>query len=216
MPVKLIIFDLDGTLVDSSVDITNALNYALAPYGFSSLTPGDVIKMVGEGVTRLVGKLVGEVEALVKDDVMARFLEHYSQHLLDNTKEYPGVSTTLEGLKEFKKAIISNKRELLSRKTLDGLGLSGFFDVIVGSDTTSEKKPSPVPVLWTLSELKIRPEEAMIVGDSNFDIDAGKAAGITTVAVTYGYRPVEAISHADYMIDRMPNLIPLMKKIMNS
>lgn len=216
MPLKLIIFDLDGTLVDSSIDITNALNYALAPYGYSPLTAGDVIKMVGEGVTRLIERLVGVADAAVKDEVMARFLEHYSQHLLDNTTEYPGVRTTLEGLTGYKKAIISNKRELLSRRTLDGLGLSGFFDFIVGSDTTSEKKPSPVPILRTLSVLEVGPAEAVIVGDSNFDIDAGKAAGITTVAVTYGYRPIEAISHADYMIDRMPDLIPLMKKIMNS
>lgn len=213
MPLKLILFDLDGTLVDSSVDITNALNYALEPYAFSPLTKDEAIKLVGEGVTRLIEKLVGNMAVSVIEDVKNRFLEHYTLHIVDHTLEYPGVRTTLEALSVYKKAVISNKRESLSRKTLEGLGLAGFFDLLAGSDTTSGKKPSPVQILWALSELQVSPEEAVIVGDSNFDVDAGKAAGITTIAVTYGYRPLEAISHADYIIDRISALIPLLDKI---
>lgn len=213
MPLKLILFDLDGTLVDSSIDITNALNYALEPYSFAPLTKEDVIKLVGEGVTRLIEKLVGNKDLSVIADVKERFLEHYTLHIVDHTREYPGVRETLEALSGYKRAVISNKREALSRKTLEGLGLAGFFDLVAGSDTTHEKKPSPAPILWALSELEASPAEAVMVGDSNFDVDAGKAAGITTVAVTYGYRPLEAISHADYLIDSMDALIPLLKKI---
>lgn len=213
MPVKLIIFDLDGTLVDSSIDITNALNYAIRSYSFKPLAVEDVIQMVGEGVTRLIERMAGTVDTSVKDDILARFLEHYSEHIVDHTQEYPGVRETLEKLSRYKKAVISNKREALSKKTLKGLGLSGFFDLVVGSDTTAEKKPSPVPVLKALSELQTAPSETVIVGDSNFDIDAGKAAGIATIAVTYGYKPVDAIKHADYMIDSMPDLVPLINKL---
>lgn len=213
MPLKLILFDLDGTLVDSSVDITNALNYALGPYNFAPLTKEEVIKLVGEGVTRLIEKLVGNMDISVVDDVKDRFLEHYNLHIVDHTREYPGVRETLEALSAYKKAIISNKREALSIKTLEGLGLAGYFDLVIGSDTTPEKKPSPAPILWALSKLAISPEEAVMVGDSNFDVDAGKAAGVTTIAVTYGYRPLEAIRHADYLIDRMDNILPLLDKL---
>ncbi len=222
MSIKLIIFDLDGTLIDSSIDITNALNYALEPYSFKRLTVNDTIKMVGEGITRLIEKLVASAwgnevppraPAGIQTEVTERFLKHYTQHILDYTKEYPGVKETLERLNNYKKAVISNKRESLSKMVLDGLGLSRYFDIIIGSDTTPEKKPSPMPILKVLSELHVRPADAVIVGDSNYDVDAGKAAGVTTVAVTYGYRPREVIAHADYLIDRMTDLIPLLEKI---
>jgi len=101
----------------------------------------------------------------------------------------------------------------LSRRVLDGLDLSHYFDVIIGSDTTRERKPSPVPILKVLSELHVQSGEALIVGDSNYDVDAGKAAGITTVAVTYGYRPRELIAHADFLIDRMTDLVPLLREL---
>ena len=213
MPIQLIIFDLDGTLIDSRIDITNALNYALAPYPFAQLSVEDTVKMIGEGITRLIEKLVGERDTSMKADVTARFLTYYTQHLLDYTKEYPEVRDTLEKLNSYQKAVISNKKESLSRRVLDGLGLLHYFSVIIGSDTTSERKPSPVPILKVLSELHVRPGEAVIVGDSNYDVDAGKAAGITTVAVTYGYRPREVIAHADYLIDRMTDLVPLLRGI---
>jgi phosphoglycolate phosphatase len=157
--------------------------------------------------------VVGDKGKAVKEDVGARFLDHYTRHILDFTKEYPGVRETLEKLAGYKKAVISNKRESLSRMVLDGLGLSKHFDIIIGSDSTPERKPSPAPVLKALSELSVHPRDALIVGDSNYDVDAGKAAGVATVAVTYGYRPLEMIRHADYLIDRMTDLIPLLEEI---
>jgi phosphoglycolate phosphatase len=213
MPIQLVIFDLDGTLIDSRLDITNALNYALGPYSFPQLSVEDTVKMVGEGITRLIEKIIGEGKASMKVDVTERFLTYYTQHLLDHTREYPGVRDTLEKLSSYQKAVISNKKEYLSRKVLGGLGLLHYFDVIIGSDTIRERKPSPVPILKVLSELHVQPGEAAIVGDSNYDVDAGKAAGITTVAVTYGYRPREVIAHADYLIDRMPDLLPLIERM---
>lgn len=213
MSIQLVIFDLDGTLIDSRMDITNALNYALEPYSFAQLSVEDTVKIIGEGITRLIEKLVGEREIPMKADVTERFLAYYTQHILDCTKEYPGVRDTLEKLTSYQKAVISNKKESLSRRALEGLGLLHYFDVIIGSDTTPERKPSPLPILRLLAELHVQSREAIIVGDSNYDVDAGKAAGITTVAVTYGYRPREVIAHADFLIDRMDDLVPLLRKI---
>lgn len=215
MPIKLIIFDLDGTLIDSSRDITEAINYAILPYGLSHLTTKDTIKLVGEGISRLIEKLLSTTIFNGNDDVkrtvMDRFLEYYSAHLLDNTEAYPNVRLTLERLKEYKKAVISNKREALSRKILEGLGLSNFFDTIIGSDSTPEKKPSPLPILKVLAELDVKPEEAIIIGDSNLDIEAGRAAGLRTISVTYGYRPYEMIKDADFVIDRIEDLVDIVK-----
>lgn len=210
--LELIIFDLDGTLVDSGMDITNALNYAITPYGFKPLTVEDTVKMVGEGLTRLIEKILGDNNASIKDAVLDRFIKYYSEHLTDFTKPYPGVTKTLEMLGGYKKAIISNKRESLSKKLLEQLGLIKFFDVVLGSDSVSERKPSPIPVKRVLEILGTEPERAIIVGDSDFDIQAGKAAGLTTVAVTYGFRDRAMLGNADFLIDNMAQLLTLIEK----
>lgn len=214
MPVKLIIFDLDGTLIDSSIDITNAINYAIEPYGVKPVTVEETISLVGEGITRLMEKILdrGQTREIGKDILVDRFLDHYSAHLVDKTTVYPWVRETFERLKGYKKAVISNKREALSTRILNDLGLLKYLDLVVGSDTTPERKPSPVPILHVLSKLNIRPEDAVIVGDSNFDIEAGKAAGIKTIAVTYGYRPLDLLKGADFIIDRMDELIDILRR----
>jgi phosphoglycolate phosphatase len=213
MSIKLIIFDLDGTLIDSKIDITNALNYAMEPYFRGRLTPEDTVKLIGEGITRLIEKLVGGRGETVRAEVASRFLMHYTEHIVDHTKAYPGVQETLDKLGGYLKAVISNKREALSKKVLGGLGLAKYFDIVIGSDTTPGKKPSPVPVLKALSELNVEPGGAVMVGDSNYDIDAGRAAGVATVAVTYGYRPREVIAHADYLIDRINDLVAVIERM---
>jgi len=221
VPIKLIIFDLDGTLIDSSIDITNAINYAIEPYGVKPVTVEETISLVGEGITRLMEKIVdrtqrtedrGQAREIDKDRLVERFLDYYSAHLVDKTTVYPGIRETLERLKGYKKAVISNKRESLSTKILDALGLLKYLDLVVGSDTTPERKPSPVPILYVLTKLNIKPEDAVIVGDSNFDIEAGKAAGIKTIAVTYGYRRVELLKGADFIINKMDELVNVLRR----
>ena len=207
MKIKLIIFDLDGTLVNSIADITNALNYAIEPYGFEQLTVERTTSLVGEGVTRLIEKLVGQKPSDLKDVVLKRFLEYYSEHLTDFTVPYPGVRETLQILGNYRKAVISNKREDLSKRLLEALELSCYFDIIWGSDSVSEKKPSPAPVLEMLKKLSCGPDEAVMVGDSNYDIEAGRAAGLKTVAVSYGYRHISLLKDADFLIDNMKELI---------
>jgi len=206
MPIKLILFDLDGTLVNTSEDLTHALNFALKPFGLRELEVEDTIKLVGEGITRLIEKALVNERVQQRGKAIQRFLDYYAKHLTDFSKVYPGVPETLKKLHNFKKVVISNKREYLSVKLLDDLGLLNYFNMVVGSDTTSEKKPSAVPVLYILKELHVTPEQAVIVGDSNFDIEAGKKAGIKTIAVTYGFRGKNLLLDADYMIDEFNEL----------
>ncbi len=242
--LKLLIFDLDGTLIDSSKDIANAINYAIKPFGVTPLTISEIKTMVGSGITKLIESLIppenlispkfpqppfikgGNKGGLLKgrrgdfrsrEKALERFFEHYSKHLLDNTTAYPLVKETLSKLGgDHKKAVISNKRAALSRKVLEGLGLSESFDIILGSDSVPEKKPSPLPILEVLKRLEVSRDEAVIIGDSNFDVEAGKAAGIKTIAVTYGYRNKEALKEADFTIDTFSELLNILKQINKS
>ncbi|HTZ16936.1 MAG TPA: HAD-IA family hydrolase [Dissulfurispiraceae bacterium] len=212
MAFKLIIFDLDGTLVDSSIDIANAINYALDGMKVPAITVRQTITLIGEGITRLFEKIIENYKLHAdKDMLIKRFLEHYSAHIVDNTTVYPGVKETLDALKGCSKAVISNKREDLSIQALELLGIRKFFDLVVGSDTTAERKPSPVPVQHVLSRLGVKPKDAVIIGDSNLDIEAGKAAGITTIAVTYGYRPLNILKGANHIVNSMPEIIKIVK-----
>jgi phosphoglycolate phosphatase len=220
--IKLLIFDLDGTLADTSRDIADAVNYALEPFGQRKFSVTEIKAMVGSGITKLIESLIppsplfhrgGRGDFPAKEDAVKRFLEYYSAHFIDSTFVYPQVKETLLKLRDYKKAVISNKREILSKKVLDGLGLLGFFDIVLGSDSVPEIKPSPVPVLEVLKRLGMSKDEAVMIGDSSFDIDAGKAAGVKTIAVTYGYRSREVLKDADFMIDNFGELLNVLQKI---
>jgi phosphoglycolate phosphatase len=204
--MRLIICDLDGTLVDSSIDLTTALNYAVEPYDIEKMTVQRTKSLVGEGITRLIEKLLGEEMIAIRQAVMDRFMEYYAAHLVDFTKPYAGVPETLAVLHRYKKAVISNKREALTRRVLLELGLLPYFDMVLGSDSVDEKKPSPKPLLKVMEMFSCNAGETVIVGDSNFDIAAGKAAGTYTVAVSYGFRDAGLLQQADRIIARFQEL----------
>ncbi len=207
MAVQLIIFDLDGTLVDSSRDIAEAINDATSSYGLRPITVEETISLIGEGVTRLFEKLLVTADDRMKHDIQDRFLSYYTDHLTDHATLYPGVAETLSILRGKRKAVVSNKREQLSKRLLSHLGLDRHFDLILGSDSLSERKPSPLPIFHAMERLGARPAETVVVGDSTYDIDAGRAAGACTVAVTYGYREAALLKDADFRIDALPELL---------
>lgn len=207
-PLDLLIFDLDGTLVDSRQDIFNAVNRMLERLDLPALPGETIVGYVGNGVRELIRRSLGPAHFGRLEEGTAHFLEHYSAHLIDYTHLYPGVAETLEGLAGKRKAVVSNKLEDLSRRILKGLEIDHHFALVVGGDTVGKKKPSPEAVRLVLETLGVRPERAMIVGDSPTDIEAGRAAGIRTCGVTYGFKPPDLVRAAgpDLTIDDLREL----------
>ncbi len=211
MNIKLIIFDLDGTLTDSLADLTDATNQMLAGFGRPVLDCGEVRKLVGQGARRLVERaLHGASEGEVESGLNA-FLDYNNEHIADKTRLYPGVKETLDRLRADgrRMAVISNKNVLLCRKLLDILGVGGYFDKVLGADSLPFRKPSPEPILKLLHDFDVAPEEAVMVGDSINDVAAGKGAGVTTVGCTYGYGDAVELADADFLVAAFPELLEL-------
>lgn len=211
--LKLLIFDLDGTLADTGRDITDALNYALAPFGVRTYSIEETKAMVGSGISKLLASLVPVKDEDTMQVVTDRFISYYSEHVVDYTSAYPYVKETLTQLDSYKKAVVSNKREALSKEVLKGIGILQHFDIVWGSDSVRAMKPSPLPILDLMEMFNVLPEETAIIGDSNYDVEAGKAAGIKTIAVTYGFRSRDVLKDADFIIDRFDDLLKVLCQI---
>jgi phosphoglycolate phosphatase len=184
-----LVFDLDGTLIDSRRDITTAVNRMRAGLGLSPLALEQVVTMVGEGARLLVERALGpgftpgEV-----DRALARYLEHYRDVCLETTHPYPGVEEMLAVLaRRYPLALLSNKGEALSRKILDGLGLSSLFREILGGDTLPTRKPDPSGLLLVADRLGVPAGKLLLVGDTWVDAETAKNAGSPFALVEWGF-----------------------------
>jgi len=199
--IKLVIFDLDGTLIDSRLDLVHSVNAALRHIGRPEL-PDDVIaSYVGDGAPILIQRALGGEavdEALIRKG-LEFFLSYYRAHKLDHTTVYPGIPETLAAIQNSAKssangttrkmAVLSNKPVNPSRAIIEALGLGQFFSQVYGGNSFASKKPDPEGALKLLEESGVRPEQAAIVGDSHVDVRTGRNAGLWTVGVNYGFAP---------------------------
>jgi phosphoglycolate phosphatase len=193
--LKLLIFDLDGTLVDSRLDLIQSVNGMLQHFHRPEL-PGDAIaSYVGDGAPMLVRRALGDPddERFVQE-ALEYFLAYYRVHKLDNTQAYPGVKEALETLhnqngSERRMAVLSNKPVNPSRAIIDALGLGEFFIRVYGGNSFHTKKPDPMGVHTLLEETGIRSVEAIMIGDSSIDVITGRNADLWTCGVTYGFAP---------------------------
>jgi phosphoglycolate phosphatase len=193
---RAVVFDLDGTLVDSLDDILLHLNAALADKGLPPYARAEVGEWVGYGAEHLVIRAVPHPELVA--DTLARFRAHYRARPVVHTRVFDGMPEVLDELARTKKlAVLSNKPHDLTVAVVDALLSRWSFAVIAGQRTGRPHKPDPAALLEVVAELAIEPRDCVMVGDSEVDIATGKAAGVPTVAVTWGLRGLDVVTAAD-------------------
>ncbi len=210
--IRAFIFDLDGTLIDSKMDIVHSVNVMLRKTGRKELPVEEIAGYVGHGAPQLMASVLGpDADETDRKTALAIFLAHYENHNLDETRVYPGVSEGLAALADYPKAVLTNKPTKASMRILDGLGLLGFFEAIYGGDSFERKKPAPDGALLILEKFGIPGDQTAMVGDSDVDIQTARNAALFAVAVTYGFGNYNrAANPADRYVDRLDELRALL------
>ena len=220
MSARLIVFDLDGTLIDSAPDLVKAVNYALTKLDKPTHSQVTIQQWIGNGADVLVKRAllnnwhIGEIP----DDfeiAFELFKTYYAEHDWVHSRLYDGVLETLQTLKnaDFKLACVTNKTARFTNPLMETAGLAPYFDFIASGDTFVEMKPEPLPLLETAKLFNVVPENAWMIGDSINDISAGKRAGFKTIAVSYGYAGQHSMAelNADYTVNAILEIVDLIK-----
>jgi phosphoglycolate phosphatase len=210
--MELLVFDLDGTLVDSELDLANSVNATLEKIGRKPLSVELIASYIGQGVTVLITRSLG---AGANGELVERateiFLNHYRDHMLDNTATYPGVREALAELEGRKMAVLTNKPVRFSREMLKGLGLAERFLQIYGGNSFENKKPDPIGLNRLMEETEVPASRTMMIGDSVSDVMAGRNAGVWTCGVNYGFgAPTLDEAPPDIRIDDLRELPKLL------
>ena len=208
--VRALIFDLDGTLIDSKLDLALAVNAALSEMGRGPLAHDTIFSYVGQGAPALIARALGG--AASEEDCalgLEFFIKYYSAHKLDNTVLYPGVRETLDALKGMPMAVYTNKPVRVSRSIIQELGVAGHFRHVYGGNSFERKKPDPMGVESILREFGAAPEQVMIVGDSEVDVQTARNAGTWVCGVTYGFGSHHFTEYPpDLLVDSLAELLP--------
>ena len=212
-PVRALIFDLDGTLIDSQRDLIHSVNAMLREMGRQELPEQTISGYIGHGAPQLVARALGG-NASEEDHQRALkfFLGYYEEHKMDNTCAYPGVAETLAQLqrKGLPMAILTNKPARISVRILNSLGLAGYFRAIYGGNSFETKKPDPLGANTILRELGAQPHSAMVIGDSEVDVQTARNAGTLAAAVNYGFGVHDRTLYpADVYLDNFTDLVAL-------
>ncbi|HKE62096.1 MAG TPA: HAD-IA family hydrolase [Nitrospira sp.] len=210
IPVDLLIFDLDGTLIESKWDIAESVNLTLAELRLPQRELEEIFGFVGDGVKKLLRLSVGEASHVSFEDALRVFRRHYLAHCLDRTTFYPGVEKTLGHFSQTRKAVATNKSIEYTQVILKGLG-SHHFQCVVGGDNGFGLKPEPGMLLHVIERLKVPKERTVLVGDSTNDINGGHNAGIRVCAVGYGMGNREKMTacQPEWFIERPEELMEI-------
>lgn len=222
--LRLIVFDLDGTLIDSRQDLCNSVNAMLAHFDLKPLSDDVIASFIGDGVAMLIRRALavpGELPAGLDtpehpffDEAFAYFLAYYREHKLDYTHVYPGVLESLEALKTFPDgsprpmAVLTNKPVGPARAICDGLGLSSYFFAIYGGDSFPAKKPDPLGLNTLISQAGSTPQQTLLIGDSDVDVRTARNAGAWSLGCTFGLAP-DSLEHTqpDALVDHAANWV---------
>lgn len=201
--LKLLVFDLDGTLADTREDLSASVNHALGLAGLSTLPRDLVMSRVGNGARNLIRGCLEESLTMARlplakaenleEKALADFLRHYGEHCLTHTVAYPGVAASLEALKTYRKAVLTNKPTAPAVRILEGLGLASHFEKILGGDNPHGKKPDPAALAFLMSALDAAPDSTAMIGDGVQDARAARAAGAYLIGFLNGIAPRQAL-----------------------
>jgi len=213
--VRLVVFDLDGTLVDSLQDLAQSANALLIEYGAAALPEADIGRMVGDGAATLVKRAFAAAGREQPPDALARFLAIYNSRLLRLTSAYPGIPETLHNLaSRYTLAVLTNKPLHATQEILRGLDLSRHFAAVVGGDGPFARKPDPSGLLHLCQLAAVTPGEAVLVGDSAVDWKTARAAGALLCLTSYGFGfhgvPIRELTENEHVIDRAGRLLELL------
>lgn len=221
LAVKVVIIDLDGTLIDTAPDIAASANDMLHELGMSTVDHETVATWIGNGASRLVkraltGDMDGEPDPTLYERAYTLFFKHYAERVSRESRPYPGVPGALADLRDggFQLACITNKPQAFTLPLLKDLGLRDYFELVVSGDSLPARKPDPLPLLHTCEQFGVTPGQGVLVGDSANDTRAARAAGMPVICVTYGYnqgidiRDLEPDAVID-SLDELPNYIRL-------
>jgi len=210
-PVRAFLFDLDGTLIDSKLDLVNSVNFMLGEMKRETLPLEVVASHIGHGAPRLVADVLGAASTEAQRKCgLEIFLAHYQQHSLDATRAYPGVAEGLQALEGRPMAVLTNKPAKMSVEILEALGLLKYFRAVYGGDSFEKKKPDPAGARIILKELDARPDEAAMVGDSDVDMQTARNAGTLAIGVNYGFGRHNAAAYpADLYVNSLEELSAL-------
>jgi len=191
-----VVFDLDGTLVDSRLDLATAVNATRERLGLAALQVDAIAAMVGEGARTLLRRaLPDSIYGAAFDEALSLFLDLYFDRCLDATLAYPGIPELLAELSpRFPLAVLTNKPERHSRRILEGLGLARHFRELIGGDTLPVRKPDPAGLLRLATRWRTNPDQLLLIGDSVVDVETARAAGTPLALVTWGFGTVEELS----------------------
>ncbi|PYT70600.1 MAG: phosphoglycolate phosphatase [Acidobacteria bacterium] len=211
--MRALIFDLDGTLIDSKQDLIRSVNAMLVEMGREALHQDTISGYIGHGAPKLVARALGNgASEEERERALKFFLAHYEGHKLDSTRAYPGVAEALEQLHEFPMAVLTNKPVRVSNRILVGLGLAQYFRAVYGGNSFETKKPDPLGANKILEELGASAGEALMIGDSEVDVQTARNAGTLAAAVNYGFGAHDRASYpADIYLDRLTDLPPLLR-----
>ena len=210
--VRALIFDLDGTLIDSRRDLIRSVSATLRAMGREELHEDTISGYIGHGAPQLVGRALGSGAAENEcQRALKFFLAYYEDHKLDSTCAYPGVPEALEHLAAFPMAVLTNKPVRVSMRILEELGLAKYFRAVYGGNSFATKKPDPLGARTILREFGVASAEAMLIGDSEVDVQAARNAGTLAAAVNYGFGTHDrAAFPADIYLNLLTDLVPLL------
>jgi phosphoglycolate phosphatase len=206
--VDLVMFDLDGTLADTGQDLAGSVNFTRGHFNLEPLPEESIHAQIGRGVEYLLKHALPEKKPGDFPQILHIFLGHYERHLLDRTVLYPGAREALDYFCAKRRVVVSNKMYRLAVAVVRGLGVEDCFDAIFGGDSAAEKKPHPALLHVALRRFQVSAPSALMVGDGDTDIEAGKRAEVITCGVTYGLgNQSDLIAAApDYLIDDLSEL----------